>query len=195
MEEKTTTIQLDLMTVAEAALYVGVSVRTIERHVLLGNCPTEWTARNNRKVKAYPKYWLDRTFVKNDIEKKRMSDSQHDKQTRQDIGTEKMSDKNDGIKSEEVITALREDVGFLRKEIDVKNQQITALIKSEEQTKTLLADLQMQNKNLQLNSPQAKQKPQEKESRIWLWLGIILIAGLLTGSYFCYEYVAALFVK
>ena|ERR1017187_5829740 len=190
METNTTTISLDLMTVAEAAQHVGVSVRTIERHVLLTNCPSEWTIRNKRKVKAYPKHWLDKHFVKNETVGAQNSDRPSNKPHRHDIGRNQTSEKSVRIELNEVINGLREDNTFLRKTVD-------ALIKSDEQTKTLLADLQFQNKNLLLNSTQTKpkaepEKPEKKESRVWLWLGIGLSAAILTGGYFCYEYIVSL---
>jgi hypothetical protein len=194
METNTTTISLDIMTVAEAANYVGVSVRTIERHVLLTKCPSEWVTRNNRKVKAYPKHWLDTHFVKSQTVGTQLSDRLIGSRIDNGIGKEKASVRNVGIAADTVINSLKEENSFLRKEMEIKTQQITSLIRSDEQTKTLLADLQFQNKTLLLNSIQTKpkQKPEERESRVWLWVGLGLSAVILTGGYFCYEYIATL---
>lgn len=195
METNTTTISLDIMTVAEAANYVGVSVRTIERHVLLTKCPSGWVTRNGRKIKGYPKHWLDAHFVKSQTVGAQLSDRLIGSRIDNGIGKEKVSARNVGSAAENVISGLKEENAFLRKEVEIKTQQITSLIRSDEQTKTLLAEQIYQNKTLLLNSasPKQKQHGQEKESRVWLWLGIILIAGLVTGGYFCYHYIAALF--
>lgn len=99
-----------------------------------------------------------------------------------------MSDKhnsteNESIKDVSLIDELKQDVTFLRKEIEAKNDQLQAkdsqileLISSEQKTKMLLADLQLQQKNLLLDKPSAKQL-EKKSSTIW-WVLFFLLAAI-----------------
>lgn len=169
----------EALTLSEAAAYAGVSTRTIERHATFTNYKTETIIRNSRKAKGFSVEWLDKQF----------KDVGHlsDKKTTSPTDVGQMSDKhktteNEAIKDVSLIEELKQDVTFLRKEIEAKNDQLQAkdsqileLISSEQKTKMLLADLQLQQKNLLLDKPSAKQL-EKKSSKIWWALFFLLVA-------------------
>lgn len=74
---------------------------------------------------------------------------------------------NDPV-NETVRSYKNELIGVLTKQVEVKDRQIEKLIKSEEQTKMLLGDLQIKNRQL-LEATVGKKS---KESNLWIWLGI-----------------------
>lgn len=171
--------KIEAFTLSEAAAYAGVSTRTIERHATFTNYKTETIIRNSRKTKGFSVEWLDKQFK--DVG--HVSDKKPTSPT--DVGH--MSDKykgseNEAIKDVSLIAELKLDVTFLRKEIEAKNDQLQAkdsqileLISSEQKTKMLLADLQLQQKNLLLDKPSAKQW-EKKSSKIWWALFFLLVA-------------------
>lgn len=175
----TTQGKSEALTLSEAASYAGVSTRTIERHATFTNYKTETIIRNSRKTKGFSVEWLDKQF-------KNVGQASDRKTTnRTDVGH--LSDKHNSTENEEIkdtslIEELKQDVTFLRKEIEAKNDQLQAkdsqileLISSEQKTKMLLADLQLQQKNLLLNEPTARQLG-KKESKIWWALFVLLVA-------------------
>lgn len=165
MSNKATT-KNDILTLSESSAYTGVSTRTIERHATFTKYQPESITRNSRKTKGFSKSWLDKQF--------------------KDVG--QMSDKpndteNEAIKEVSLIDELKQDVTFLRKEIEAKNDQLQAkdnqiieLISSEQKTKMLLADLQLQQKNLLLDKPSAKQW-EKKSNKIW-WAFFFLLLSI-----------------
>lgn len=169
----------EALTLSEAAAYAGVSTRTIERHATFTNYKTETIIRNSRKTKGFSVEWLDKQF----------KDVGHlsDKKTTSPTNVGQVSDKhnhteNEAIKDVSLIDELKQDVTFLRKEIEAKNDQLEAkdsqileLISSEQKTKMLLADLQLQQKQLLLDKPSAKQL-EKKSSKIWWALFFLLVA-------------------
>lgn len=177
----------EALTLSEAAAYAVVSTRTIERHATYTNYKTETIVRNSRKTKGYSKEWLDKQFK--DVGQ--VSDKKPTSPT--DVG--QVSDKhnsseNEAIKDVSLIDELKQDVTFLRKEIEAKNDQLQAkdsqileLISSEQKTKMLLADLQLQQKNLLLDKPSAKQW-EKKSSKIWWALFFLLVAVCGVVLYF-----------
>lgn len=168
----------DILTLSEASAYTGVSTRTIERHATFTNYQTEILVRNRRKTKGYTKEWLDKYFnkVRQSTDKHiTSSPSAEQKPNEQRI-------ENEAIKETSLIEELKQDITFLRKEIEVKNEQIQAkdtqileLISSEQKTKMLLADLQLQQKNLLIDKPSAKQW-EKKSTKIWWALFFLLVA-------------------
>ena len=176
-DTKTTTVEN--LTVSEAAAHVGVSARTIERHAAFKKYVPLSDFRNGRKTKVYSKKWLDDNF-KNDGQK---SDNDRQSQT--------TSDNNFDKNTTALVARLTDEVVFLRKEIDVKNDVISKLQESEKNTKTLLADLQIQQKTLLLNSPSAKQLG-KKYGWIWFIAFVALLGAIGAGCYFGVEYLQAL---
>lgn len=177
----------EALTLSESAAYAGVSTRTIERHATFKNYKTETIIRNSRKAKGFSKEWLDKQF----------KDVGHlsDKKPTSPTNVGQMSDKyktteNEAIKDVSLIEELKQDVTFLRKEIEAKNDQLQAkdsqileLISSEQKTKMLLADLQFQQKTLLLDKPTAKQS-EKKSSNIWWGLFVLLAATCAVLLYF-----------
>lgn len=169
----------EALTLSEAAAYAVVSTRTIERHATFTNYKTETIVRNSRKTKGYSKEWLDKQFK--DV------GQASDKKPTSPTNVGQVSDKhnnteNEAINDTSLIEELKQDVTFLRKEIEAKNDQLQAkdsqileLISSEQKTKMLLADLQLQQKNLLLDKPSAKQL-EKKSSKIWWALFFLLVA-------------------
>jgi len=172
-DTKTTTVEN--LTVSEAAAYIGVSARTIERHASFKKYTPLSDFRNGRKTKVYSKKWLDDNF-KDDGQK---SDNGRQSQT--------TADNQSDTKTTILVARLTDEVVFLRKEIDVKNDVISKLQESEKNTKMLLADLQIQQKTLLLNSPTAKQLG-KKHGWIWFVAFVILLGVIGTGCYFGMEY-------
>jgi hypothetical protein len=179
----------ETLTVSQTAAYLGVSPRTVERYAAMRSYKPLSEVRNGRRMNVYEKYWIDKHF-------KPVGQSSVGQVAVQNMPVHDTSDKTPS----KVVDRLEAEVDFLKQEIEFKNQVISKLqdsqnklIESDKSTRTFLADLQLQNKTLLLNSsPQAEQKPAEKESRVWLWLGLGISAAVLTGGYFCYEYIATL---
>lgn len=177
----------EALTLSEAAAYAGVSTRTIERHATYTKYKTETTTRNSRKTKGFSKEWLDNQF--------KNVGHMSDEKTTSPTFVGQVSDKSSNTENEEIkgvalIEELKHDVTFLRKEIEVKNEQIQAkdnqileLISSEQKTKMLLADLQLQQKSLLLDKPSAKQW-EKKSSKIWWALFFLLVTVCGVVLYF-----------
>ncbi|MBC7748410.1 MAG: hypothetical protein H7Z76_07515 [Methylotenera sp.] len=173
-------IKNDVLTLSESAAYTGVSTRTIERHATFTKYQPESITRNSRKTKGFSKSWLDKQFK--DV------GQVSDNNTTSPTNVGQMSDKpndteNEAIKEVSLIDELKQDVTFLRKEIEAKNDQLQAkdnqiieLISSEQKTKMLLADLQLQQKNLLLDKPSAKQW-EKKSNKIW-WAFFFLLLSI-----------------
>ena len=187
----------DFLTLEESAEFAGVSERTIQRHALLSKQnPTSTTIRKGKKVKGYRKDWLTDTF-KNDSQSGDTQNDNNNKSFESDTTSRdnsKQSTENQTNKShdnDEIVVILKEEVNFLRTEIGVKNEQISKLQESEKNTKMLLADLQIQNKALQL--PEAKKetptaKPLGKKSRkIWIFVSVVLFIAIAASAY-AYNY-------
>lgn len=161
-----------LLSIGEASTFAGVSTRTIERHAIITKYQPIITVKNGKKLKCYEVSWLSDRFqnvVSEPTEAPENTEKQH--------STSSKKEKN--VVSD---SFLKEHISFLTKEIDKKNEQLQAkdsqileLISSEQKTKMLLADLQLQQKNLLLNEPTARQKG-KKESRIWWALFVLLVA-------------------
>lgn len=188
----------EALTLSEAAAYAGVSTRTIERHATFTNYKTETIIRNSRKTKGFSVEWLDKQFK--DV------GQVSDKKTTSPTNVGQMSDnhnstENEAIKGVSLIEELKQDVTFLRKEIEAKNDQLQAkdsqileLISSEQKTKMLLADLQLQQKNLLLNEPTARQS-EKKSSKIWWALFFLLVAVCGSVVYFGVDFIQQLVDK
>lgn len=195
MGHDTITTTIELLTLKEAADFARVSERTIQRHTLLSrHNPTSTTTRKGKKVKGYRKDWLRETFL-NEVT---AGDTKNDKSDNllENVVTQhdnpKQSTKNQANKSrenDEIVLILKEEVNFLRIEIGVKNEQISKLQDSEKNTKTLLADLQIQNKALllpyQKNVPTAKRWG--KKWRFWMGVAILFLISLAVSAY-AYNY-------
>lgn len=191
-DNKTTNVEQlfdtkEALTLSEASAYTGVSTRTIERHATYTNYQTETLIRNRRKTKGFTKEWLDKQF--NTVGQ--MSDNKITSSTLVELVSDKdKATENEAIKDVSLIDELKQDVTFLRKEIEAKNDQlqvkdnqILELISSELKTKMLLADLQLQQKNLLLDKPSAKQW-EKKSSKIWWALFFLLFAVCGVVLYF-----------
>jgi hypothetical protein len=183
------------LTLSESAAYAGISTRTIERHATFTNYKTETIIRNSRKAKGFSKEWLDKQFKDvGQMSDKKPTNVGH-------VSDKYNSTENEAIKEVSLIEELKQDVTFLRKEIEAKNDQLQAkdsqileLISSEQKTKMLLADLQFQQKNLLLDKPSAKQL-EEKSSKIWWALFFLLVAVCVTVLYFGITIVQDFFTK
>jgi len=186
------TLKDNVLTLAESSSYTGVSTRTIERHATYTNYKTESLTRNGRKTKGYSKEWLNKQF--NNV------GQTSDRKTTSPTNVGQVSDKpnnteNEAIKEVSLIDELKQDVTFLRKEIEAKNDQLQAkdsqileLISSEQKTKMLLADLQLQQKNLLLDKPSA-QRWEKKSSKIWWALFFLLVAVCGVVLYFGIQFI------
>jgi uncharacterized small protein (DUF1192 family) len=193
------TLKDNVLTLAESSADTGVSTRTIERHATFTKYKTESLTRNGRTTKGYSKEWLNKRFSTVG----QMSDSTKPTSPT-DVG--QVSDKhnsteNESIKDVSLIDELKQDITFLRKEIEAKNDQLQAkdsqildLISSEQKTKMLLADLQLQQKNLLLDKPSA-QRWEKKSSKIWWALFFLLVAISGTILYFGVHFIQDLINK
>ena len=188
-------VDTNILSVSEAADLVGTSTRTIERHATYTKTQPTPIIRNGRKVNGYPKAWLLQHFppVGNDKgDEKQAKSSNKYKDT-----TQKKA--SDSRYLSEAFVALKETNGFLCKELEHKNEQIAklqdsnkALIESERQTKTLLADLQFKQKELLLNAPKA-QALGKKYTWFWWSAFVAVLGSVATGCYFGIEYLQSVF--
>jgi len=197
MSDKTTKKD-DVLTLSESSAYAGVSTRTIERHATFTKYQPESITRNSRKTKGFSKSWLDKQFK--DV------GQVSDNNTTSPTNVGQMSDKandagNEAIKEVSLIDELKQDVTFLRKEIEAKNDQLQAkdnqiieLISSEQKTKMLLADLQLQQKNLLLDKPSAKQW-EKKSNKIWWAFFFLLLSICGVVMYFGVHFIQDLIDK
>lgn len=197
LSDKATT-KNDVLTLSESSAYAGVSTRTIERHATFTKYQPESITRNSRKTKGFSKSWLDKQF----------KDVRHlsDNNTTSPTNVGQMSDKlngteNEAFKEVSLIDELKQDVTFLRKEIEAKNDQLQAkdnqiieLISSEQKTKMLLADLQLQQKNLLLDKPSAKQW-EKKSNKIWWAFFFLLLSICGVVMYFGVHFIQDLIDK
>lgn len=183
----------ETLTVAEAAAYAGVSSRTIERYSHFHEYKPSSEFRNGRKTNVYEKTWLDKVFKSGGQKSDRAGTRQTNADNRPDTN------------QTDLVNCLTDEIQFLRKEVTIKNEVISKLQDSDKNTKMLLADLQIQNKALQLSAPKEKERKveqrepavmvnpvNERESQIWVWLFILLMACIGTGGYFTYNYVLSL---
>lgn len=173
----------DLLTLIEAAAKYNISTRTIERHATISKYKSNFIFKNNKKVKGYSLKWLEFVFgdKSDNLETKLRQSDKNDRQNANKVDSDRQSNDTD------VVKVLSEHVTFLRKEIDIKNDQIAKLQESEKNTKMLLADLQIQNKALQAPQPDqtATTKEPVKKSRTLFWVvAVILFMGLASiGAY------------
>jgi len=117
----------EVFNMSEAAAYVGVSNRTIERHAIFTKYQHESITRNGRKTKGFSKEWLDKQFK----DFRQMSNNKTTTATNVEHESDRdNSTENEAIKDVSLIEELKQDVTFLRKEIEAKNEQILELISS-----------------------------------------------------------------
>jgi hypothetical protein len=173
-----------LLSLSEASSFAGVSTRTIERHATFTKYQTVGTVRNGKKVKCYELSWLTSKFksVVSETGQKTNKNSGSEGTT-----TTKNKDKKRNVVSE---SFLKEHLDILNKELQFKSDLIiklqdsnNALLESEQKTKMLLADLQLQQKNLLLDKPSAKQW-EKKSNKIWWALFFLLFAVCGVVLYF-----------
>ena len=168
----------ELLTLIEAAKKYNVSTRTIERHAKNSGYAPESLIRNDKKVKGYSVGWLDSVIRHCPTNVGPMSD--------------KLSDNVGQPNDTDIVKILSENITFLRKEIDIKNDQIAKLQESDRNTKMLLADLQIQNKALQ--APQEDKavpikEPVKKSKKILWWVVfLVLVLGLAITGLLLYNY-------
>jgi hypothetical protein len=183
-------LKTSIFNLNEASVYAEVSTRTIERHAVMTGYKVEKILQNGRKVNGYSKTWLDRQF------KNVVSDAPKQKPNNQ-----KVKDKTDDKKNV-LSDFVSEQITFLKQEVQFKNELIVklqdsnnALIESEQKTKMLLADLQIQQKALLLPSHTAKplevEKIVYKESRIYWALFVLLVAVCGVSLFFGFQYIQA----
>jgi hypothetical protein len=182
-----------LLSLSEAASFAGVSTRTIERHATFTKYKTVGTVRNGKKIKCYELSWLTDKFknVVSEPESKTLNNKDFG-----DTTTTKIKQKKQNVVSE---SFLKEHLDILTKELQFKSDLIiklqesnNALLESEQKTKMLLADLQLQQKNLLLNEPTARQSG-KKESKIWWALFFLLVAVCCVVLFFGVTIVQDLF--
>lgn len=177
-----------LLSLSEAAAFADVSTRTIERHATFTKYQTVGTIRNGKKVKCYELSWLTTKF-KNVVSETETKTNKNN--GLEDTTTTKTKQKKQNVVSE---TFLQEHLANLTKELQFKSDLIIrlqdsndALLESEQKTKMLLADLQLQQKTLLLDKPTAKQSG-KKDSKIQWALFCLLVAVcgifLYFGIYF-----------
>lgn len=189
-----------LLSVGEAASFAGVSTRTIERHATFTKYKTVETVKNGKKLKCYELSWLTARFKNVVSEHKQNPNKIEDYKN---TTAEKTTAKKQNVVSE---SFLKEHLDILTKELQFKNDLIIklqdsnnsllensrALLESEQKTKMLLADLQLQQKNLLLNEPTARQS-EKKESKIWWALFFLLVAVCFVVLFFGVTIVQDLF--
>lgn len=199
---KKTLSDIKLLSVSEAAAFAQVSTRTIERHATFTKYQTVVTIKNGKKVKCYEVSWLTDKFknVVSDNETKTNNSKEFT-----DATPTKNKQKKQNVVSE---TFLQEHLANLTKELQFKSDLIIklqdsnnallensrALLESEQKTKMLLADLQLQQKTLLLDKPTTKSL--EKGTRIWwaLFFLLVAISGVLLyyGFYFIQNVIDAI---
>lgn len=164
-----------LLSVGEAASFAGVSTRTIERHATFTKYKTVTTVKNGKKLKCYELSWLTARF-KNDVSEP--ADNPNKTKDYNNTTTVKTGKKKQNVVSE---SFLKEHLDILTKELQFKSDLIirlqdsnNALLESEQKTKMLLADLQLQQKTLLLDNPTIKQS-EKRESKIWWGLFVLLV--------------------
>ncbi|MHB8261977.1 MAG: hypothetical protein ACYDCN_11585 [Bacteroidia bacterium] len=184
--EKTLDNTIEYLTLSEAAALVGTSKRTIERHATFLKYKRVSHIKNERKVLCYDKAWILEVF-KNDVSD--VTSEKHGKTNK---------NKYDTTKKANTTKINVEFLSFLKNQIQEKDTQLSrlqasnhALIESERQTKTLLADLQFKQKELLLNTPTAN-KLGKKHAWIWFVAFILVLGAIGTGCYFGYEYILEL---
>lgn len=177
--DKTTNVLLSL---SEASTYAGVSTRTIERHATVTKYQTVVSDKNGKKVKCYELSWLTDKFKNvvsdmSDTKSKTLNNKGFEDTTRI-----KNKDKKQNVVSDMSESYLKEHLDFLTKELQFKSDLIiklqdsnSALLESEQKTKMLLADLQLQQKTLLLDKPSAELKG-KKSGKIWWALFFLLMA-------------------
>ena len=116
----TKTILVETLTVSETAAYLGVSPRTVERYAVLKGYKALSEIRNGRRVNVYERQWVDLNFT---------PVGQRPGQVIRQV--------SDNVPSE-IVTQLNNEVDFLKKEIEVKNQVINKL--QDSQSKLLESD-------------------------------------------------------
>lgn len=166
-----------LLSLSEAAAFAEVSTRTIERHATFTKYQTVGTIRNGKKVKCYELSWLTTKF-KNVVSETETKTNKNN--GLEDTTTTKTKQKKQNVVSE---TFLQEHLANLTKELQFKSDLIIrlqdsndALLESEQKTKMLLADLQLQQKTLLLDKPTAKQSG-KKDSKIQWALFFLFVAA------------------
>lgn len=185
MSENKTSINIDVLSIAEAAVYANVSTKTIERYAILYKWRTQTITKNNRKIKVYRVSDLDKHFKT----EKTVSETKSETFEKQKVNE---SDTN---------LDLKEEVKFLRSELTARNEfitkyqedtnlTITQLIDSEARTKTLLADLQMQLKAKALPEPEPVKAKIKKHTWIWWAAFTALIAVICVGAWLGYNYIS-----
>lgn len=178
----------ELLTLIEAAAKYNISTRTIERHATISKYKSNFIFKNNKKVKGYSLKWLESVFGKksDNFESTTRQLDENDRQNAHKIDNDRQSNDTD------VVKVLSEHVTFLRKEIDIKNDQIAKLQESEKNTKMLLADLQIQNKALQAPQPDQTAtitKPVNKSKTLWWVVAVVIVIGLAgAGAYAMHYY-------
>jgi hypothetical protein len=184
-----------LLSLSEASTFAGVSTRTIERHATFTKYQTVGTVRNGKKIKCYELSWLTDKFknVVSETEPKTLNNKGSG-----DTTTTKTKQKKQNVVSE---TFLQEHLANLTKELQFKSDLIirlqdsnNALLESEQKTKMLLADLQLQQKTLLLDKPTAKQL-EKKSSKIWWALFFLLVAVCGVVLYFGIHFIQDLINK
>jgi len=97
------------------------------------------------------------------------------------------SERVNGPNNEQVSLYRNELIGILKSQVEEKDKQIDRLIRSEEQTKMLLGDLQL--KNRELLDATVSNKSKEKDSSLWIWLGVGVFGSIFgTIGYFVYSF-------
>jgi len=167
-----------LLSVGEAASFAGVSTRTIERHATFTKYNTVITVKNGKKLKCYELSWLTDRF-KNDVSEPTLNPNKT--KDYKNTTAEKTSVKKQNVVSQ---SFLKEHLDILTKELQFKSDLIiklqdsnNALLESEQKTKMLLADLQLQQKTLLLDKPTVKQSD-KKSTKIW-WAYFSLLVAII----------------
>ena len=195
ISDKSNATNSKLLSLSEASTFAGVSTRTIERHATFTKYQTVGTVINGKKVKCYELSWLTAKF-KNVVSEK--TQEVNNSKGLKDTTTTKRREKKQNVVSE---TFLNEHLATLTKELQFKSDLIIrlqnsndALLESEQKTKMLLADLQLQQKTLLLDKPTAKPL-EKKSSKIWWALFFLLVGISVVILYFGIHFIQDLINK
>ncbi|MBL4753807.1 MAG: hypothetical protein JKY52_09480 [Flavobacteriales bacterium] len=177
---------MEYISLKESAKLTRRSTKTIQRHLdklsedekgdvsKYGNSPDGSRIRLVRKEWLY-KYWK----VK---DSKGTAKGQHKDTSGQLTDTKGQEEEtgqagNQILKiKDDIINELRNDKKRLQNSVDTLQNTVDTLVTSEGQTKTLLADLQLnQGKKLEAKSTE------EKTSNGWIWVGVVFFALLFSA--------------
>ncbi|PCH66644.1 MAG: hypothetical protein COC01_07570 [Bacteroidetes bacterium] len=177
---------MEYIDLQQSAKITGRSVKTIQRH--LDKLPKDekenvskyGNSEKGNRIRLVRKEWLYKYWKIKDADG--TGNGQQADTPGQQTDTKGHEEKTAQVNSEvlrikdEMITELREDKKKLQSTVESMQMTVNGLVKSEQQTKMLLGDLQFKNQQLlELETGSVE----EKESKVWLWVGVGVFAFLI----------------